>query len=249
MARAHSSWLQPFSQTSAWTPSLFIVSLLMNGALSSRARRLRSGPVVVPQDRGADATVRRVQQQHTVHLAGEANGLNTAKGLGMPALEAVQAGCDRRPPGLRIILGPARTRLAGTQALFDGCNRLLASVDQHEFNRRGPNIDPDEHRPSTDKSAGKIGRGHALTLAEQDPPEVAGPERADDHDQQQEPTPKRRREVLVGTELVQPGGDHLKGDQGDGNGEHPAEAAKWVDPPEKAGQHGDQEIGLAVPDA
>src|SRR3954468_1412855 len=46
MARAHSSWLQPFSQTSAWTPSLFIVSLLMNCAPTSRARRLRSGPAV-----------------------------------------------------------------------------------------------------------------------------------------------------------------------------------------------------------
>src|SRR3954463_16013485 len=46
MARAHSSWLQPFSHTSAWTPSLFIVSLLMNCAPSSRASGLRSRSAV-----------------------------------------------------------------------------------------------------------------------------------------------------------------------------------------------------------
>src|SRR4051794_41798205 len=79
MARAHSSWLQPFSPTSAWTPSLFIVSLLMNCAPSSRASGLRSrSAVLVAGEFRPQGAIERAER-------GEAGGIEGAQ---------ARIGCD-----------------------------------------------------------------------------------------------------------------------------------------------------------
>ena len=54
--------------------------------------------------------------------------------------------------------------------------------------------------------------------------------------------------MLVRAKQVEAGGDHLKDDEGDHHGDHPAEAAEGVHSAEETRKHGDQEIGLAVSD-
>src|SRR4051812_49579390 len=103
MARAHSSWLQPFSHTSAWTPSLFIVSLLMNCAPSSRASGLRSRSAVpVAGEFRPQGAIERAER-------GEAGGVEGAQARigcdhaldrrgGPPHTQPVAPGAEAPPP-------------------------------------------------------------------------------------------------------------------------------------------------------
>ena len=99
------------------------------GRVGVHGRSFGTGPGVVPEQAGAHHLPGCVEQHHTVHVPGDADGLHRTKVVG----DVVQHLCAGGDPVGGILLGPARGRAGAVQRSGGNGNHAVALVEQQRL--------------------------------------------------------------------------------------------------------------------
>ena len=116
---------------------------------------------VVPENRRTQHAGLGIEQRGTVHLAGQADGLDRRRGdalrgcRGQRGLQGLLAG---GPPLRRILLAPQALRLRHRQRYRRAGPHLVGAVQDDDFQARGAQVDADEHGRPLSPSASTCAR-------------------------------------------------------------------------------------------
>ena len=100
---------------------------------------------IVPQDAGPQHLVGGIDQRRAMHLAGQADALDSRKLFRMRCFEFANGFLGRPDPIGRILLGPTGMRARNVKLAMAGGDRLLVGVDQQRFDAGCAEIDSEIH--------------------------------------------------------------------------------------------------------